>query len=149
MIYILVHNSWTVGFRRIKILFYSDLNLIYLDFPPFWIICKTFFCELVRGCLPYFHKIKLEIISGVWTSIIIKTNWNLLPNLATTLHYIIVIVTCQLIVMGVASIHTSSCNWSRLYPISTTLVTDMLYLIWRKHKRFGRVLLLGGTMRSK
>ena len=55
-------------------MYIPDLNRVSLDFPPFFIICKTYFCELVWGCLAYFHQIKIEIISGVWTSIIILKN---------------------------------------------------------------------------
>ena len=41
-------------------------------FPPFWILLKTYFCELVPGFLPDRNQTSAEMFSGVWISIFIE-----------------------------------------------------------------------------
>ena len=63
-------------------MYISDFISAIIDFPPFWILSKNYFCELVPGFLPDRNQTSAEIFSGVWISIIIEKKLKFLFTVA-------------------------------------------------------------------
>ncbi len=50
----------------------SDFISAWKNFPPFWNLSKTYFCELVLGFSPNRNQTTAEMFSGKWILIIIE-----------------------------------------------------------------------------